>query len=142
MRKWIVLVDDDLDIHYIYRKVFARMGLADSIKLFEHGEDLLNFLKSSSHEVKLIFSDMNMPAMDGLQLRRAINRHGDGEFRSIPFVFLSTSAKNEEIRAAYDLMVQGFFQKGITMTEIETSLRSIIHYWETCTWPTPATASC
>ncbi len=142
MRKWIVIVDDDLDIHFIYRKVFERMGLADSIKLFEHGEDVLEFLNASSHEVKLIFSDMNMPVMDGLQLRRAINEQAGGDFRSIPFVFLSTSAKNEEVRAAYDLMVQGFFQKGLTMAEIEASLRSILRYWETCTWPEPTAACC
>lgn len=136
------MVDDDLDIHYIYRKVFERMGMGDSIKLFENGEEVLAFLKTYSHEVKLIFSDMNMPVMDGLQLRRAINQEQSYDFRSIPFVFLSTSARDEEVKTAYDLMVQGFFEKGITMAEIEKSLRSILGYWETCTWPSSAIAGC
>jgi CheY-like chemotaxis protein len=135
MRKWILLVDDDLDIHYIYRKVFERMGIADSIKLFENGAEVLDFLKTSSHEVKLIFSDLNMPVMDGLQLRRAINQENEHDFRSIPFVFLSTSARDAEIKTAYELMVQGFFEKGLTLAEMEKSLRSVLHYWETCTWP-------
>ena len=135
MRKWILLVDDDLDIHFIYRKVFERMGLADSIKLFENGAEALDFLKTSWSEVKLIFSDLNMPVMDGLELRRAINREAANDYKSIPFVFLSTSARDEEVKAAHELRVQGFFEKGLTLAEIEKSLRSVLAYWETCTWP-------
>jgi CheY-like chemotaxis protein len=138
MRKWILLVDDDLDIHFLYRKVFERMGMADSIKLFENGAEVLDFLRSSAGEVKLIFSDVNMPVMDGLQLRKAINNDDIHDLKSIPFVFLSTSARDEEVRAAYDLMVQGFFEKGLTLADIENSFRSVLEYWETCTWPAPA----
>lgn len=140
MRKWIVLVDDDLDIHYIYQKVFERLGMADEIRLFENGEAALDFLRSSAEEVKLIFSDMNMPVMGGLELRKAIVQQEEFDFRSIPFVFMSTSARDAEVRAAYDLMVQGFFQKGLTIKEIEDCIRAVLRYWKNCTWPQPSAA--
>ncbi len=133
MRNWIVLVDDDLDMHYIYRKVFFKLGLADAIRLFESAEEALDFLRDHSGEVRIIFSDVNMPAMDGLELRRAIARMP--ECKSIPFIFLSTSAHHRDVNQAYDLMVQGFFQKGLTINDIEKSIRTALDYWAKCVVP-------
>ncbi len=133
MGNWIVLVDDDLDMHYIYRKVFFRLGLGDLIQLFESGEEALNFLADHSCEVRIIFSDVNMPSMDGLEFRRRIARMP--ECKSIPFIFLSTSAREREVAQAYDLMVQGFFQKGLTINEIEKSISGALDYWGKCLRP-------
>lgn len=133
MRNWIVLVDDDLDMHYIYRKVFSRLGLGNVVQLFESGEEALNFLRSNSGDVTMIFSDVNMPSMDGLEFRCKVAQMS--ECKSIPFVFLSTSARDVEVKQAYDLMVQGFFQKGVTMDEITKSIHTALDYWGKCVIP-------
>lgn len=133
MRNWIVLVDDDLDMHYIYRKVFSRLAPENLIQLFESGEEALTFLRSNIGKVSIIFSDVNMPSMDGLEFRRRVA--GMPECKSIPFIFLSTSARETEVAQAYDLMVQGFFQKGVTLDEIESSIQSALSYWRQCVTP-------
>lgn len=135
MRRWIVVVDDDADIHLIYQKVFERIGLQDDVKIFENGEDALDFLHFASSEVKIIFSDINMPVMDGLELRAAINDDLSLDCRAIPFIFLSTSARDREVQAAFDLMAHGVFQKGVTLSEIESCIRIVLNYWNNCRLP-------
>jgi CheY-like chemotaxis protein len=140
MGKWIVMVDDDLDMHFIYQRVFQHLGLADELKLFENGKSALAYLNDNAHDVKLIFSDLNMPVMDGLELRSAINNDIDSPCRAIPFIYLSTSAREKEVQAAYDLVVQGFFQKGATIEELERIIRTVVEYWGQCRVPEPHSA--
>lgn len=135
MAKWIVMIDDDLDMHYLYQKVFDRIGLGSSLKLFEDGEQALDYLHESGDDVQLIFSDINMPGMDGLELRRLINLDHSCACRLIPFIFLSTSARDKEVKAAYELMVQGFFQKGSTIDALEKTIRIALSYWTRCRVP-------
>jgi CheY-like chemotaxis protein len=140
MSKWIVMVDDDLDMHFIYQRVFQRLGLVEDLKLFENGKSALEYLNANAHDVKLIFSDINMPVMDGLELRSTINNDVDSPCRAIPFIYLSTSAREKEVQAAYDLLVQGFFQKGGTIDELERIIRIVVEYWGQCRVPEPHSA--
>jgi DNA-binding NarL/FixJ family response regulator len=55
--------------------------------------------------------------------------------RSIPFIFFSTAASRDQVQAAYNLKVQGFFLKGQSFDEIEVTLRSIVDYWKLCKFP-------
>jgi CheY-like chemotaxis protein len=139
MRRLILMVDDDTDMHFIYRRVFQKLGIGQELRLFENGEEAIEFLSDSAAEVKLIFSDVNMPVMDGITLRRTIAMDEHLGCRSIPFIFLSTSARDEEVRTAYELTVQGFFEKGDTMQEIENTIRIALQYWGKCRLPFPIT---
>lgn len=135
MRKWIVVVDDDADMHYLYERVFAKLGEKNNLKQFSTGEDALAFLRLASRETRMILSDINMPVMSGLELRERINTVEDGDYRIIPFIFFSTSARDKEVKQAYQLSVQGFFQKGNTIEELENSVRIVLNYWGKCTLP-------
>ena len=135
MRKCIVMVDDDLDMHYIYQKVFQKLGLLSNLRLFENGHDALEYLEHSADDVKIIFSDINMPVMDGIQLRTAINDEFSFNCRSIPFIFLSTSAREQEVKSAHELNAQGFFEKGTTIGELEDAIVIALNYWSKCRVP-------
>jgi CheY-like chemotaxis protein len=133
-----MLIDDDADMHFIYERVFRKLGLQEDLRQFNNGLEALEFLRSNASEVRIIFSDMNMPLMDGLQLRAAIHSDPNMRCKSIPFIFLSTSARAKEVTRAYELMVQGFFQKGNTIDELETSVKVVLDYWGKCTLPESA----
>ena len=135
MRRWIVMIDDDVDMHFIYQKVFENLGMAANLRLFENGSEALEFLEHSARETRLIFSDMNMPVMDGLKLRSIINERADSDMKTIPFIFLSTSAREREVKAAYELFVQGFFQKGETLQDLEGCIKVVLNYWGKCRLP-------
>jgi DNA-binding NarL/FixJ family response regulator len=76
-----------------------------------------------------------MPVMDGLELRKSIDENEYLRRKSIPFVFLTTTAGGSAVKAAFDMSVQGFFEKGSSMQEIGTMIRLIYDYWQLCRHP-------
>ncbi len=129
------MVDDDHDDHEIFRIVCTHLGVCDYFKHFENGDDLLQYLRTTDEKPFIIFSDINMPKMNGLQLREEIIADESLRKKSIPFIFLSTAATPEQVRKAYDLTVQGFFAKGNTLEDTQNKIRLILAYWADCKHP-------
>lgn len=50
-----------------------------------------------------------MPGTSGLELRKKINEDEERKRKTIPFIFLTTTAGATAIKEAYLLSVQGFF---------------------------------
>ena len=128
-KKWIVMVEDDMDMHYLYKRVFSNLHLEERLKLFDNAADALQFLHEAPADTEIIFSDINMPVVDGLELKRRINEDKVLAPQHIPFVFLSTSATASDIKKSATLDIQGFFQKGETLTDIEKTIDLVITYW-------------
>jgi CheY-like chemotaxis protein len=131
----IIFVDDDSDDHFICQEICNRIGTDIVTKFFTSGEELLSYLRTTTDKPFIIFCDINMPQMSGLQLRKHINDDEQLRKKSIPFVFFSTAASREQIRQAYDLTVQGFFLKEQNFTESESTLKLILDYWKLCKHP-------
>jgi CheY-like chemotaxis protein len=131
----IIFVDDDTDDHFICEEICKRIGIENDIKFFDTGESVLKYLRTTADKPFIIFCDINMPQMSGLQLRKHINEDDYLRKKSIPFVFFSTAASRDQIRQAYDLTVQGFFLKEQNFAESESTFRLILEYWKKCKHP-------
>jgi CheY-like chemotaxis protein len=134
-REPIIIVDDDTDDHFIFREIASKLNLANELIFFRNGLEVLAFLRITTLKPFIIFCDMNMPQMDGLQLRRQINQEEQLRKKSIPFVFFTTAASKQQIQEAYDLTVQGFFLKESSFIETENTFKLILEYWDKCRHP-------
>ena len=130
-----MVVDDDEEDHDIMRAACEILEAADCLKFFHDGHALLRYLKASESPPFMILCDINMPHIDGLDLRKVIWNDPDLKRISIPFIFFSTAASPSQINQAYDLTVQGFFVKGNSMNETVRKLRLIFDYWRECKHP-------
>lgn len=131
----IVIVEDDADDQYFIRIICERLGVKAELLFFEDGLRALNYLETTKSKTFLILCDINMPVMNGLELRRKIQENSQLRKKSIPFVFLSTAARPKEVAEAYDLTVQGFFVKASQLADMEKSLDLIFRYWLECRHP-------
>ncbi len=131
----IVIVEDDVDDQYFIRTICEKLGITAKLVFFEDGLRALQYLESTQEKTFLILCDINMPVMNGIELRRKIQENTLLRQKSIPFVFLSTAARQKEVEEAYDLTVQGFFVKASQLTEMEKSLELILEYWLKCKHP-------
>lgn len=66
----IVLIDDDLAINYLHKRLFIKLQFGESILPFYNSSDALKELKNLNpllidNSVIVIFLDINMPGMDG-----------------------------------------------------------------------------
>jgi CheY-like chemotaxis protein len=131
----IVIVDDDADDQYFIRTICEKLGITSDLIFFEDGQQALNYLQTTPRKTFLILCDINMPIMNGLELRRKIQENEILRKKSIPFVFLSTAARPKEVEEAYDLTVQGFFVKASEFSKMEKSIELILNYWANCKHP-------
>ena len=135
----IVVVEDDADDQYFIRTICEKLGVSTDIIFFDYGKKALHYLMTTERRTFLILCDINMPIMNGLELRRNIQENENLRKKSIPFVFLSTAARPKEVGEDYDLTVQGFFVKASQLSEMEKTLELILDYWLKCKHPNSVT---
>ena len=128
----IIIVDDDKDDRELYEECLRAIGISNKILYFGTGKDALNYLIETEDQPFIIISDVNLPGMTGLELKRQIQ---DDPFlctKGIPFVFLSTHAGKVSVRHAHALSVQGYFVKPSNVDGVKRVFRMIFEYWEEC----------
>ena len=131
----LVIVEDDLDDQEIIREVFNSLEVSNTLLLFSDGVQALTYLQTTTDQPFLILCDINLPKLNGLELREQINKDERLRRKSVPFIFFSTNAGRDAVERAYDLTVQGFFVKNHTLQELQDTLRLIISYWTLCKHP-------
>ena len=131
----IVIIDDDTDDHFIFQEVCQKLDFPNELKFFKTGISALQYLRDTSDDPFIIFCDINMPQMNGLELRRIIDKDETLRKKSIPFIFLTTAASSTQVKEAYDLTVQGLFIKESSFDDTEKVLRLIFEYWRKCKHP-------
>jgi|SRR5688500_9890043 len=125
----IYIVDDDTEDEDLIREAFEELGINNQLKFFSSAESVLNQLKKETEVPFIIISDVNLPKMDGFQLREKILNEAAVKDKTIPFIFWSTSASEAQIKRAYDLSVHGFFLKGRSFKELKEKIHEMVAYW-------------
>ncbi|SHE72904.1 CheY chemotaxis protein or a CheY-like REC (receiver) domain [Cnuella takakiae] len=128
----IVIVEDDEDDREIYAEAIKELGITNELIFFENGQKALEYLSETEDQPFIIISDINMPVMNGLELKKQIQDDSYLSAKGIPFVFISTNSSNVSVRHAHALSVQGFFQKPLNITDWNLALRTLFNYWGLC----------
>src|SRR4051794_14675565 len=105
----IIIVDDDPDDREFILDAWKELNYPNRLIFFKSGEDLLKFLKTEKIVPFLILSDVNLPKMNGFELKEKLLKESSTRYSSIPFVFWSSAISNEQVQKAYDLGVNGIF---------------------------------
>ena len=125
----VFIVDDDIEERDIIKEILHELNVQNPVLFFETGLAALDHLTKDPTNPFLIICDVNLPQMDGFTLWQRLTDENSLHYKSIPFIFWSTTASNEQIKKAYDYGAQGFFFKGHSYAEIKDSLSTIITYW-------------
>ena len=131
----IIIIEDDKDDQEIFQEVFNSLNYPNEIIFFGDGYEALNYLVETAVEPFIIFSDINMPILNGIELRAKIHQNEDLRLKSIPYLFFTTRAEQRHVIDAYSKSIQGFFIKPSGFEEIKEVIRSIVEYWSKCVSP-------
>jgi CheY-like chemotaxis protein len=131
----IIIVEDDFDDQELLKEIFEELNIPNIIKFFNSCVQAFEYLLTTIEKPFLIISDINLPAMNGLDLCKKIMEHKDLKTKSIPFVFLTTTHDHGVITKAYEMYVQGFFVKPSSIKELKEMIRMIVGYWSVCRHP-------
>ena len=132
----IVIIEDDDDDKDVLSIIFKELNIMNRLIWFTRADEVFNYLKTTADQPYLIYSDVNLPKENGIELKRRIDKDPQLRTKSIPFVFYSTSVNQNTVNEAYTQMtVQGFFQKGNNLQEMKRQIRVIHDYWQMCRHP-------
>ena len=136
----LLLVDDDDGDAKSVRRAFRRANIGNEVFRAVDGLDALELLKGANGKQKLaspliLLVDINMPRMDGHEFIQALRT--DEELRySIIFV-LTTSNRDEDRMAAYDLSVAGYILKETAGKDFRKLVSLLDCYWGIVELPLP-----
>lgn len=132
----LIVIEDDPDDQDMIKRVLSKMELGNEQIFFSDGEQALKYLENGATEKPfLIISDINMPLMNGLDLKRYIQSKESLRQKCYPFVFLTTTVTTSQVSLAYNPTVEGFFAKGQSYDELKEVLKTIITYWKKSNHP-------
>jgi len=130
-----MLIDDDEDDQYLIRSILKDLNVRNELRLFENGQQAIDYLLVTEDKPLIILCDINMPIMNGLELRDTIDGNPYLKKKAIPFVFMSTSANKSLISKAYASTIQGFYKKEHDYELFKVYINLIINYWKSCLHP-------
>ena len=131
----IIIIEDDADDQEILTAVFEKLNYSNKINFFFDGEEALNHINEADVLPFLILSDINIPKLDGFELRKKLKTDAQLQTKCIPYLFFSTALNQKSVIDAYSMSVQGFFIKESSMSELEKTISVIMEYWKRCSAP-------
>ena len=131
----IIIIEDDLDDQEILGDIFKELDYRNKLIFFGDSIQALEYLTNTDIEPFLVLSDINMPKLNGMELREKIHNNEDLRMKSIPYLFFSTSAEQKNVIDAYSRSIQGFFVKPNNYEKLKKMLVKIVEYWQECESP-------
>jgi CheY-like chemotaxis protein len=111
----LFLLEDDMDDQALFKEALSEVNPSIMLTIASNGHEALNLLNRSVLKPDLIFADINMPMMNGIEFLYAMKKVG--HLQDIPVILLSTTRPEEHRHEINDLGVQ-FFSKPAGFKEL------------------------
>src|SRR5690349_10331352 len=131
----IWIIDDDSDDHELIRDILSELDVTHEVEFFHTAKECLEAFEASKTAPFIIMCDVNIPGTDGFTLRETLLKLPNKKFHSVPFIFWSSYASDQQIEKAYRLRAHGFFIKEAEFNEWKDSFAAIIKYWSKSKMP-------
>jgi len=123
----LMVEDDDVDAKGMERS-FKKRRIANPIIRANDGQDALELLEAGEVPSPfIILLDLQMPRMNGLEFLEILRSHE--KLRSSVVFVLTTSQAEEDITAAFDKQIAGYFVKDEVGANFCEMLDMLEGYW-------------
>jgi CheY-like chemotaxis protein len=134
IRPVVVAVENDDGERELLDFAVKEVGIPVHMMVFETGEEALEFLHGSAvsefckeNRVALVLLDFNTPGMSGdLVVERLRN---NPITRLLPVAIFSGSAREEDLRRAYQSGANAYLQKPVDFIEFSEVIQTTIRFW-------------
>jgi len=123
----VLLVDDDPTTNFLNKKLLLRLGVTDNIRVALNGQEALHEVRDHCREQPtdcpvLVFLDLNMPVMNGIQFLEAYQQLPVEEQQAVVVVMLTSSVNPRDQQRAQELPIAGYLDKPLTQQQVERVL--------------------
>ena len=119
----VMIVDDSAAIRKILQRVLTQLEIPiGAVHEACDGREALEMLKTRT--VGLIFSDINMPNMDGLEFLTKVR--AEPAWRDLPILMVSTEGTQAKVLEAVERGASGYVRKPFTAEQIKEKLAGLL----------------
>ena len=129
LRPIILIEDNPMDADLAMR-AFRKCGLVNPVEILRDGQEALDWIACLDKDKKapaVIFLDLKLPKVDGLEVLQALR--STAICKITPVVVLTTSTKEEDVRAAYEGGANSYIVKPVDYDEFIEAVHHINLYW-------------
>jgi two-component system chemotaxis response regulator CheY len=119
-----LIVDDSSVMRKIVERALRQAGL-DSLIVHEAGSGVEGLDVLKARQVDLILSDINMPAMDGLEFLRQIQAQNLAP--GVPVVMITTESSEEHVKLAIQAGARGYIRKPFTAEQVKERVLPLVN---------------
>lgn len=119
LRRTALVVDDDETARFMLKSLLSRMGYAVSVAA--NGQEALYHFEAVPADI--VFMDMYMPQMDGLEAAQRIKALSAKEF--VPIIFVSGAAETQDLVRAIDAGGDEFLAKPYDEKVLKAKIRAL-----------------
>ena len=116
----IFYTDDDQDDIEFFREIISSFNKSYTLVTQNNGDQLLYALNNPPPHPHLIFLDINMPGLNGLEVLKKIRESGNAE--NVPVIMLSTSGDINTINKSRELGANYYVQKSNIFDQLKKSI--------------------
>ncbi|MDF2191570.1 response regulator [Paraflavitalea sp. CAU 1676] len=120
----LFLVDDDADEQWIFNTALNAVDPTIELSRAANGQDAIRQLASSPSQPDVIFLDLNMPVMNGLECLRQLKSNPG--LSGIPTIMYSTTADPQTISQSRAMGAEDFITKPYNFEELVDALRVVL----------------
>lgn len=124
--KFLLIEDDEIE-RLKFARILQKNGYNHKLIEAENGEQALQILEDKNQTPDLIFMDLNMPKMNGLECLKILKSNPDLKYT--PVVILSTSNNHNDLKKSYEIGIAGYIVKPLKYEEYAHKIKCLIEYW-------------
>ncbi len=117
----LLVVDDMVGMRKFIIKLLKQLGFTDILEA-SNGVEALEVLQSDQ-KVEMVFSDINMPEMTGIELLERVR--ADENLKKLPFVMITSELEKVTVTKALKAGATNYVTKPVTEDVLKEKLESI-----------------
>ena len=123
----ILLVEDDTIEVMKLKRAIVKLAMDHELVEAKNGEEALEILKNDSVLPDILFLDLNMPKINGVEFLKMLKE--DKKLRFLPIIMLTTSSNRKDILTCYDLGIAGYIIKPLKYDDYVLKIEAALNYW-------------
>ena len=121
----ITLADDDEDDRLFFTDAFEELRINTVVNTVNNGKELLDFLNHPESILPhIIFLDLNMPILNGIDCLIEIKRND--KFKDIAIAIYSTSSSDQDVENTFVLGANIYIKKPSNFNDLKKVLSEVV----------------
>jgi len=123
----ILLVEDNPNDAELTQRALKKSDIGARLAIARDGAEALEYLLSNRPRPKVVFLDLKLPKIDGIEVLRRVR--AEERTHSLPIVVLTSSQEERDINECYKLGVNSYVVKPVEFDKFYKAVGDLGMYW-------------